>query len=383
MDSLTQYLQFLKWCLAPSKEISPEQLTEAMDWHGLKLFAKRQRLVGVYWDAMQKHLKLKDDVVLDWMSSSLRLSPASKRVYKQCVEMTDYFKREGFRTCILKGQGNALLYPNPYTRNPGDIDIWVEGGRDKVVDFICRVSKPQEVVYHDIDFPYFKDVYVEAHFIPAYLENPFLNKKLQKFIAAHADEQFKNTVEAPDGMGCFCVPTIDFNLIYQLLHLDKHLRTEGIGLRQLVDYYYLLRTFHDSHPSEQQRREILGNIKDFRLEKFTGAVMYIMRDILGLEQEYLLVDANEKEGKFLLEEMMKSGDMGKFDTRLSKMHKAKGIGKFIELEKFKARLLLHYPQNVIWMPLHDLYVHFFCIKKYQKKYNLPGKVKKPTPASSD
>jgi hypothetical protein len=110
--------------------------------------------------------------------------------------------------------------------------------------------------------------------------------------------------------------------------------------------------------------------------------MYIMHEVLGLGKEYLLYEPDAKEGKFLLEEIMKSGDMGRYDTRLSKMHKAKGIKKFIELEKFKLRLIAHYPQNAIWMPFHDLYVHYFYIKRFQKKYNLSGKIKKQ-PLSND
>jgi hypothetical protein len=376
MDQIDRYLEFLKWCLNPTDQASISDIIEQMDWHNLKLFAKRQKIVGVYWYAMQQHLKLKDDVVLDWMSYSLKVPSTNKKVYEQCVEITEFFKKEGFRTCILKGQGNALLYPDAYTRNPGDIDIWVEGGRDKVVDFICRVSHPKEVVYHDIDFPYSKEILVEAHFIPAYLENPFLNKKLQKYISTVADEQFRNVVEAPDGIGKFSMPTLGFNIIYQLLHLDKHLRTEGIGIRQLIDYYYLLKNWAASPTSQEKQEEIHSLLKEFKLLKFTSAVMYVLHDVLGLEQQYLLVPPNEKEGKFLLDEIIQSGDMGKRDMRLNKMRKANGIKKFLQLEQFKFRLLSHYPTNVIWMPFHDLYVHFFYIKKYQKKYNLPGMEKK-------
>ena len=171
------------------------------------------------------------------------------------------------------------------------------------------------------------------------------------------------------------MPTLDFNIVYQLLHLDKHLRTEGIGIRQLIDYYYLLKQWAVSPLSKEKKQEIIDRLREFKLMKFTSAVMYILHNVLGLEEQYLLIDANEKEGKFLLSEIIQSGDMGKKDSRLSDMRKSSGIQKFLKLEQFKFRLLTHYPSNVIWMPFHDLYVHFFYIKKYQKKYNLPGKKK--------
>ena len=108
----------------------------------------------------------------------------------------------------------------------------------------------------------------------------------------------------------------------------------------------------------------------------TSAIMFIMHAVLGLEKQYLLIEPNEKEGKYLLNEIMQSGDFGKSDERLTNMRKANGFQKFLKLEQFKFRLFCHYPSNVIWMPFHDLYVHFFYIKKYQKKYNLPGKGKR-------
>ena len=53
------------------------------------------------------------------------------------------FEQEGFRCCILKGQGNALLYPDPYMRTPGDIDIYLEGGRKRIMEYVNRVCPNQ------------------------------------------------------------------------------------------------------------------------------------------------------------------------------------------------------------------------------------------------
>ena len=382
MDKIDIYLSFLRWCLSGKDASEAEAFIHDINWHELKKFAKKHNIVGLCWNGIQRGLKLQDIEVLDWMSSSIRIPKVNKRVFEQCVELTEYLKEKGFRSCILKGQGNSLLYPDVYSRNPGDIDIWIEGGRDKVIDFICKVSNPGEVVYHDIDFPYFEDIDVEAHFIPAYLENPFLNRKLQKYIASVADDQFSNQVEAPGGIGKFYMPTLEFNLLFQMLHLDKHLRTEGIGIRQLIDYYFLLKELDKSRKAGKTNcptnEQIVHLFKEFKVHKFAKAVMYVLHNILGLEESYLITQTDEKEGKFLFDEMLKSGNFGQSDERLQKVRKTKGMSKFIELEKFKLRLISHYPSEVIWMPFHDLYVHYFYIKRYQKKYHLEGKKKKKT-----
>ena len=52
------------------------------------------------------------------------------------------------------------------------------------------------------------------------------------------------------------IPTVEFNIIFQLTHIYSHLMNEGIGLRQLLDYYYVLCDFYKvyqksskTHPS--------------------------------------------------------------------------------------------------------------------------------------
>ena len=62
----------------------------------------------------------------------------------------------GFPNCILKGQGNALMYPDPYARVPGDIDIWLDGGREKILDFTTKYYNRPYTSIH-VDFPMFAD----------------------------------------------------------------------------------------------------------------------------------------------------------------------------------------------------------------------------------
>lgn len=51
------------------------------------------------------------------------LEKANIRLNDAAIQVSEWFRKKGFRTCILKGQGNALMYPNPYSRTPDDIDI--------------------------------------------------------------------------------------------------------------------------------------------------------------------------------------------------------------------------------------------------------------------
>ena len=183
------------------------------------------------------------------------LEKANVRLNDAAIQVSEWFRKKGFRTCILKGQGNALLYPNPYSRTPGDIDIWVEGGEKRVISFVRSISPHEKACYHHIEFPSYKGVEVEVHYRPSFLLCFWHNRKLQKYYERAKEEQFSHRVMLGE-QGEIAIPTVEFNLIFQLTHIYSHLMNEGIGLRQLLDYYYVLcdfykvyQNFSKTHPS--------------------------------------------------------------------------------------------------------------------------------------
>ncbi|WP_317577194.1 nucleotidyltransferase domain-containing protein [Segatella copri] len=239
------FFDFLRFCIGSAKEI-PGSLKE-VDWKELYAIAKKQCLVGVLFDGIKKlpaeHVGMEKELLLQWMAESQMLEKANVRLNDAAIQVSEWFRKKGFRTCILKGQGNALMYPNPYSRTPGDIDIWVEGGDKRVISFVRSISPHEKACYHHIEFPSYKGVEVEVHYRPSFLLCFWHNRKLQKYYESVKDEQFSHRVMLGE-QGEIAIPTVEFNLIFQLTHIFSHLMNEGIGLRQLVDYYYVLCDFY-------------------------------------------------------------------------------------------------------------------------------------------
>ena len=251
------FFDFLRFCIDSAKEI-PDSLKEA-DWKELYAIAKKQCLVGVLFDGIKKlpaeHVGMEKELLLQWMVESQMLEKANVRLNDAAIQVSEWFRKKGFRTCILKGQGNALMYPNPYSRTPGDIDIWVEGGDKRVISFVRSISPHEKACYHHIEFPSYKGVEVEVHYRPSFLLCFWHNRKLQKYYGMVKEEQFSHRVMSGE-QGEIAIPTAEFNIIFQLTHIYAHLMNEGIGLRQLVDYYYVLcdfykvyQNFSKTHPS--------------------------------------------------------------------------------------------------------------------------------------
>ena len=239
------FFDFLRFCIGPAKEI-PGSLKE-VDWKELYAIAKKQCLVGVLFDGIKKlpaeHVGMKKELLLQWMAESQMLEKANVRLNDAAIQVSEWFRKKGFRTCILKGQGNALMYPNPYSRTPGDIDIWVEGGDKRVISFVRSISPHEKACYHHIEFPSYKGVEIEVHYRPSFLLCFWHNRKLQKYYERVKEEQFSHRVMLGE-QGEIAIPTVEFNLIFQLTHIFSHLMNEGIGLRQLLDYYYVLCDFY-------------------------------------------------------------------------------------------------------------------------------------------
>ena len=251
------FFDFLRFSIGSAKEI-PGSLWE-VDWKELYAIAQKQCLVGVLFDGIKKlpaeYVGMKKELLLQWMAESQMLVKANVRLNDAAIQVSEWFRKKGFRTCILKGQGNALMYPNPYSRTPGDIDIWVEGGDKRVISFVRSISPHEKACYHHIEFPSYKGVEVEVHYRPSFLLCFWHNRKLQKYYERVKEEQFSHRVMLGE-QGEIAIPMVEFNLIFQLTHIFSHLMNEGIGLRQLVDYYYVLcdfykvyQNFSKTHPS--------------------------------------------------------------------------------------------------------------------------------------
>ena len=435
------FFGFLRFCIGTVQEV-PSSLKGA-DWRVLYAMARKQCLVGVLFDGIKR---LPADVGMDkgllfqWMAQNQTLRKANARLDKAAVEVAEWFGRKGFRTCVLKGQGNALFYPPGMERTPGDIDLWVDGGDRKVVSFVRSLSPDEKVCYHHIGFPEYNGVEVEVHFRPSFLFCFRHNRKLQKYYERVKEEQFSHRVML-GAKGEIAIPTAEFNLIFQLTHIFTHLMNEGIGLRQLVDYFFLLKNtdfggntdgdgfllntdftddtdriggnadgdgfgvntdctdntdriggnadgdgfllntdFTDNtdrisgNADGVDRRLLQDELRRLGLWEFAGAVMYIMKEVFGLEDNRLIVPPDVKRGRLVLKEVLEAGNFGQYDKRNWFGHSA--LGHNLQRLYRDMRLVRYFPEEALSEPFFRIW-HFFWRKRIVRwKGNTDSHVKR-------
>lgn len=352
LQQYTIFFDFLRFCIGSKSEI-PSSLKEA-DWKELYRIAQKQCLVGILFDGIQKlppaEVGMSKDLLLQWMAQCQMLEKANVQLNDAAIQVSEWFRKKGFRTCILKGQGNALMYPNPYSRTPGDIDIWVEGGDKRVISFVRSISTHEKACYHHIEFPSYKGVEVEVHYRASFLLCFWHNRKLQNYYERVKEKQFSHRVTLGE-QGVVAIPTVKFNLIFQLTHIYAHLMNEGIGLRQLLDYYFVL-----LHADIKDLAELQRNLKRFGLWKFAGAIMYIMQEVFGMPASRLIVPSNEKYGIFVLNEVLEAGNFGKYDER-NRFGKSQ-LGHNLQRVYRDIRLVRYFPMEALSEPLFRTW-HFF------------------------
>lgn len=356
LETESLFFELVMVALCKSATLS-KRLSEK-EWEAMLAIADKQAVVGFVLTALEKlseqGIKPPTEILLEWIGIAENIRQQNGLVCKRCKEIEKIFSEGGFKCCVLKGQGTALYYDNPERRQSGDIDLWIKGHtestdivRAKALRFAkekgCHIGHV-DIKHSDIDF--FEDVPVEVHFIPSWMFNPFKNRRLQDYFERNAKKQFQNH----DVSVGYTHTTVDFDAVFSLVHIYRHVFDEGIGLRQLLDYYHILQ-----HTSKEQRKDAFEVLKGLGMSKFAGGVMYVMRECFAMDSEYCLCHVNEKHGRMLLKEMLIAGNFGQYDDRIQLNGKDERFSNGIIQLKRNLRYLFYYPSEVLWSPVWKLW----------------------------
>ena len=330
--------------VAIGKRICLSHTPSADEWGKLYAMAKKQSLVGVCFVGVQKaspqpspegkgekSLLLRGDLeeayipemlYFTWMGMAAKIQQRNETVNRQCVELQKRLSADGFRSYIMKGQYVATLYGEHLAalRQSGDIDVYLEGGLDKVLAYARTFGEVKKVNELEMSVPVYEDsstnsgqvTEVEFHYRPFIMRNPFKNAKLQKFFDDQSEACFTNRISLENKAESLEImaPTIVFNLVHQMVHTYHHFITEGVGLRQLMDYYFVIQASNADDVFECQKM-----VESLGLNRFASALMWVLMHVFGLKVEQALWAPCEKDGLLLLDEILMSGNFGHTDER--------------------------------------------------------------------
>ena len=329
------------------------------EWLQLYELSRKQALIGVTFVGLQR-LKGKrppKKVLHSWIYLNREIEKKNNIVSRHCITVYKKLLQEGLRSCLLKGQGNAMLYGKydpalALARQSGDIDMWVEGGFNRINQYVQRIAPTDEITDQHIQLHVFRDTEVELHFTPSRSPNRLHKKFQQKWFAAQCDRQMSHV--EPFSSSEIALPTADFNVVYQLMHIYRHLFSMGIGLRQLMDYYILLET---CPLSEEERDSVRNTVHNMGLDRLAEALMWILGKVFLLDEKRMIWKPDAACGKFLLNEVMQMGNFGQEDVRFKASDNASHLVRFLTYTKSKFRYIRFFPSVIFWQPF-DLFIIF-------------------------
>lgn len=376
-DVLFQLLQ-----VVTGKRTTLEYIPTSTQWRGLFEIVKRQALIGVCADAIEKlpeNQRPPKDIALQWAFMAMKIEQRNRYLNDRILPICRRLNKDGFDVCLLKGQGVAEYYPNPLRRQSGDLDLWIIPKdavrvrninfgkcRDSVVGYAYRNSECTDLGLHHIDFPVFKDIPIELHFVPAYFHNYITNLRFDRWLRKMAKQQFDNVT----ALGVSC-PEDSFNLVFLLIHIYKHFLFDGIGLRQIMDYYFLVKKWNiDGKLFEQAAMsEFYDILRQLKIVKFCGAVMWVLHRVLGLERSCMLVEPDVDFGEILLGRILSGGNFGQYLTDTPCQYKVDDghLVRYYKHIRKIMRMFKYAPMEIICSPVRIIEV-FLRIRIDRLKY---------------
>lgn len=311
------YFSLLRIALNVTTESCLPRALSDDEWRWVHDYSVKQCLVGVLFRAVEKlphDQRPPRELLLRWSFESHKIQLVNERMNKTAADLTEMFCGRGLHPVILKGQANTLLYPDPFCRQAGDIDILLEGGREGVLrtltEMNLHVDAEDDVSDHHVHLEpgLFGGITVEVHFCPTSSFSPYKTIAMLRFLDGELEE-LRSCADCSSWKVAqgFCVPSIPFALVMQLSHLRQHFFSTGVGLRQLVDYHQLLK-----NSTEEDRVRVSKMLGEFGLFHMAGAVMWLMREVFGLGENQLLCPVDKKRGKKLLNVVMNGGNFGRY-----------------------------------------------------------------------
>ena len=352
------------------------------EWELLYDMADKQAVAGVCFAAIERLYGQRQvppqPLLFSWIGAAEAIKQRNELLNKQCRKLQTKLKEAGIRSSILKGQAVAKYYGHTDStddteddgeqqsstdklalyRQPGDIDVYVDCGSERAMQFAREQGVGVvEWDYKHLHLDVFKDTEVEVHYRVEVMLNLWKNRKLQRWFKEHTEEIFCHTESTNNTeIGGLVAPSTSFNLFYILLHIYRHFLYEGVGMRQLMDYFFVLR-----HTDSTDSTEIIKTLKEFGMMRFAQGIMWVMQKVFALEHQYMIGEPLESEGRFILEEVMRGGNFGQYDQQLGKAGgKWRAVRRII---RHNIHLLAHYPSDVIWAPIWIAW--HWVWKKYQ------------------
>ena len=274
-------------------------IPEDTDWQAVYDEANFQAVIPLAFDGTAGIKGISKDIYKKFKNHTVAVMLNNDKVIKGQWELTDLLEKNNVKYAILKGLSVARYYPKPELRTLGDVDFLVskddfDSTKQLLIDNGYDLIKEEMNHFHCA----FKknDVIFELHFEMSEFPNTELCNNLRK--------ELEKATKCTDTAVClnneFSALDELFQAVSLLLHTERHISKDGIGLRQLIDFGM----FIDASPNFLINQKNIDFLKNYGLYKLT-TVCNCLIDKYFLEKE-----TENATSDMLFEMSLKKGNFG-------------------------------------------------------------------------
>ena len=195
MDRL--FFELIRLSISASGSLSRQPSTD--EWRCLYQMAMKQSLLGVCFAGVRKHMEASkqngEEVVIPpkayqyWLGAAVHIQQRNEWMNKRCADFEKKLAGDGYKSCVLKGQGLASLYGElSGLRQSGDIDTWALGKPEDIIEWARRTGTMTFYDYHHADLSLYKDTEIELHYRPTLSRNLLRNARLQRWFKKEGEK---------------------------------------------------------------------------------------------------------------------------------------------------------------------------------------------------
>ncbi len=289
-------------------ELFQQPLPSALaDWPSILTEANRHCVAALLYPSLKQLSDAPADILLQTRRSALFSAGTFDAVLRSQAEIVAMLAAHNIPCAILKGTSVACCYSHPELRLPGDIDILVGEAN---LQAACDVFTEAGYTYShttEIHACFHKgSVEVEVHSAVS----DFPGEGKGAFAKQYMEDALQH-VETVQIQGVpFPVLTGVYQLVSLLSHMERHLASSGIGLRQMCDWAVTVHAQRD-HIGDAE----LAVLDQCGLLQFAKVSTKACVKYLGLPALPWCADADDNLCDALMSDILDAGNFHAQNTR--------------------------------------------------------------------
>lgn len=284
-----------------------------IDWVEVYKESAKQTVVLFASGAISSYANvIPKEVFGKWITHSSKSISSNMAVMNCQNELAKFLDKNSYKYIILKGLASSSYYENPDMRMLGDVDFLIEN--DKKDEIAQRIQNELKYNKHDDDelvchitMTRNRDA-IEMHFeIPGvpHGENGEIVRNAIKDIL---NDTIKSTVD----ISTFSAPSHFFHGVIIILHMLRHMTSEGLGLRHLCDWGAFV---NKTANMDFWDKDFIPFLQKIGLVKYASVMASVCQKYMGIDMPSCLPVANDNLCEDMINDILHSGNFGNKDEQ--------------------------------------------------------------------